>query len=187
MKGIRGTLKERQWKIKYEVQLLIRCTISFLYNIALTRTSTLTCMDGNIMCPNNAIKSKTNQHFKVSSLASNFKNTSHNNNLSPSGKVSKYPLSCRIITRKIPFMKCIYFNDRNDYSPIGVSSSGAMHKHPGRVGDSPLPGSGLYAGNHIFAYIFVTFVPFEFFLFRPNQVSDFENSRKCLLEWCSML
>ena len=28
----------------------------------------------------------------------------------------------------------------------GVSSSGVMYKHPGRVGDSPLPGSGLYAG-----------------------------------------
>ena len=28
----------------------------------------------------------------------------------------------------------------------GVSSSGIMYKHPGRVGDSPLPGSGLYAG-----------------------------------------
>ena len=30
----------------------------------------------------------------------------------------------------------------------GVSSSGAMYKHPGRVGDSPLPGSGLYAGQY---------------------------------------
>jgi len=29
----------------------------------------------------------------------------------------------------------------------GVSTSGMPGKHPGRVGDSPLPGSGLYAGK----------------------------------------
>jgi len=28
-----------------------------------------------------------------------------------------------------------------------VSTSGMPGKHPGRVGDSPLPGSGLYAGK----------------------------------------
>ncbi|KAL9965284.1 hypothetical protein ACROYT_G029059 [Oculina patagonica] len=31
----------------------------------------------------------------------------------------------------------------------GVSSSGMAFKHPGRVGDSPLPGSGLYADDEI--------------------------------------
>ena len=31
----------------------------------------------------------------------------------------------------------------------GVSSSGIAFKHPGRVGDSPLPGSGLYADNEV--------------------------------------
>lgn len=30
---------------------------------------------------------------------------------------------------------------------VGVSSSGMAFKHPGRVGDSPLPGSGLYADD----------------------------------------
>ena len=32
---------------------------------------------------------------------------------------------------------------------VGVSSSGMAHKYPGRVGDSPLPGCGLYAGKGI--------------------------------------
>lgn len=31
----------------------------------------------------------------------------------------------------------------------GVSTSGFAFKHPGRVGDSPLPGSGLYADDEI--------------------------------------
>lgn len=31
----------------------------------------------------------------------------------------------------------------------GVSSSGMAFKHPGRIGDSPLPGSGLYADDEI--------------------------------------
>ena len=32
------------------------------------------------------------------------------------------------------------------YHSPGVSTSGCPNKHAGRVGDSPLPGSGLYAG-----------------------------------------
>lgn len=32
---------------------------------------------------------------------------------------------------------------------VGVSTSGMPHKHPGRVGDSALPGNGLYAGKSI--------------------------------------
>ena len=31
----------------------------------------------------------------------------------------------------------------------GVSTSGPPFKHPGRVGDSPLPGCGLYADNEV--------------------------------------
>ena len=31
----------------------------------------------------------------------------------------------------------------------GVSTSGCSFKHPGRVGDSPLPGSGLYADDEV--------------------------------------
>lgn len=31
----------------------------------------------------------------------------------------------------------------------GVSTSGFAFKHPGRVGDSPLPGSGLYADDEV--------------------------------------
>lgn len=36
--------------------------------------------------------------------------------------------------------------DGNDIT-CGVSTSGMPHKHPGRVGDSALPGNGLYADN----------------------------------------
>ena len=32
---------------------------------------------------------------------------------------------------------------------IGVSTSGPPFKAPGRVGDSPLPGCGLYADNTV--------------------------------------
>ncbi|XP_069090364.1 N(4)-(Beta-N-acetylglucosaminyl)-L-asparaginase-like [Pleurodeles waltl] len=32
---------------------------------------------------------------------------------------------------------------------VGVSTSGAPFKYPGRVGDSPLPGCGLYADNEV--------------------------------------
>ena len=31
----------------------------------------------------------------------------------------------------------------------GVSTSGMAFKHPGRIGDSPLPGSGLYADDEV--------------------------------------
>lgn len=37
----------------------------------------------------------------------------------------------------------------NIVAPSGVSSSGSSFKHPGRVGDSPLPGSGLYADDEV--------------------------------------
>lgn len=36
---------------------------------------------------------------------------------------------------------------RFEYAFIGVSTSGAPGKHPGRVGDSALPGGGLYASR----------------------------------------
>lgn len=39
--------------------------------------------------------------------------------------------------------------DSRSHLVAGVSSSGISFKHPGRVGDSPLPGSGLYADNEI--------------------------------------
>ncbi|CAH3150190.1 unnamed protein product [Pocillopora meandrina] len=39
--------------------------------------------------------------------------------------------------------------DSRSHLVAGVSSSGIAFKHPGRVGDSPLPGSGLYADNEI--------------------------------------
>ncbi|XP_067053316.1 N(4)-(Beta-N-acetylglucosaminyl)-L-asparaginase-like isoform X2 [Acropora muricata] len=39
--------------------------------------------------------------------------------------------------------------DSNMQIAAGVSSSGMAFKHPGRVGDSPLPGSGLYADDEV--------------------------------------
>ena len=39
----------------------------------------------------------------------------------------------------------------------GVSTSGMSGKHPGRVGDSPLPGAGLYAGKLV-GYFFTQFI-----------------------------
>lgn len=33
------------------------------------------------------------------------------------------------------------------FNCLGVSTSGMPNKHPGRVGDSALPGNGLYAGK----------------------------------------
>lgn len=39
---------------------------------------------------------------------------------------------------------------------VGVSSSGMAFKHPGRVGDSPLPGSGLYADDEVMRLICYT-------------------------------
>lgn len=42
-------------------------------------------------------------------------------------------------------------NDCHD--TVGVSSSGMAFKHPGRVGDSPLPGSGLYADDEVGAAV----------------------------------
>ncbi|XP_068685283.1 N(4)-(Beta-N-acetylglucosaminyl)-L-asparaginase-like [Montipora foliosa] len=39
--------------------------------------------------------------------------------------------------------------DSNMQMAAGVSSSGMPFKHPGRVGDSPLPGSGLYADDEV--------------------------------------
>jgi len=39
--------------------------------------------------------------------------------------------------------------DSNMQVAAGVSSSGMAFKHPGRVGDSPLPGSGLYADDEV--------------------------------------
>ncbi|RUS91911.1 hypothetical protein EGW08_000313, partial [Elysia chlorotica] len=36
-----------------------------------------------------------------------------------------------------------------NFSPLGVSTSGAANKQPGRVGDSALPGAGLYADSEI--------------------------------------
>ena len=35
---------------------------------------------------------------------------------------------------------------------LGVSTSGSSFKHPGRVGDSPLPGSGLYADDEVHVF-----------------------------------
>ncbi|XP_070548080.1 N(4)-(Beta-N-acetylglucosaminyl)-L-asparaginase-like [Ptychodera flava] len=39
--------------------------------------------------------------------------------------------------------------DKKGNLAVGVSTSGAANKHPGRVGDSPLPGSGLYVDNKV--------------------------------------
>lgn len=39
--------------------------------------------------------------------------------------------------------------DSKGHMAAGVSTSGSSFKHPGRVGDSPLPGSGLYADDEI--------------------------------------
>jgi len=39
--------------------------------------------------------------------------------------------------------------DSKRHMAAGVSTSGCSFKHPGRVGDSPLPGSGLYADDEI--------------------------------------
>ncbi|XP_074633522.1 N(4)-(Beta-N-acetylglucosaminyl)-L-asparaginase-like isoform X2 [Acropora palmata] len=43
--------------------------------------------------------------------------------------------------------------DSNMQVAAGVSSSGMAFKHPGRVGDSPLPGSGLYADDEVGAAV----------------------------------
>ncbi|XP_077863581.1 N(4)-(beta-N-acetylglucosaminyl)-L-asparaginase-like [Saccoglossus kowalevskii] len=39
--------------------------------------------------------------------------------------------------------------DRHGNIAVGSSTSGSPNKHVGRVGDSPLPGCGLYADNQI--------------------------------------
>lgn len=39
--------------------------------------------------------------------------------------------------------------DRNRNLAAGTSTNGASHKIPGRVGDSPIPGSGAYADNTV--------------------------------------
>ena len=39
--------------------------------------------------------------------------------------------------------------DRNGNLAAGTSTNGASHKIPGRVGDSPIPGSGAYADNTV--------------------------------------
>lgn len=39
--------------------------------------------------------------------------------------------------------------DQNGCVAAGVSTSGPPFKFPGRVGDSPLPGCGLYADNSV--------------------------------------
>ncbi len=41
--------------------------------------------------------------------------------------------------------------DRGGYIAAGVSTSGPPFKPPGRVGDSPLPGCGLYADDRVSA------------------------------------
>lgn len=39
--------------------------------------------------------------------------------------------------------------DKNGNIAAGTSTNGASHKIPGRVGDSPIPGSGAYADNAV--------------------------------------
>lgn len=39
--------------------------------------------------------------------------------------------------------------DKNGNIAAGTSTNGASHKIPGRVGDSPIPGSGAYADNSV--------------------------------------
>ena len=39
--------------------------------------------------------------------------------------------------------------DKSGHIAAGVSTSGPPFKLPGRVGDSPLPGCGLYADNTV--------------------------------------
>jgi len=41
------------------------------------------------------------------------------------------------------------FHIKKCWSITGVTTSGIPNKHPGRVGDSPLPGCGLYAGKYV--------------------------------------
>ena len=52
-----------------------------------------------------------------------------------------------------PAVLCL---DKYGHLAAGVSTSGPPFKAPGRVGDSPLPGCGLYADDkvHIITYIY---------------------------------
>ncbi len=43
---------------------------------------------------------------------------------------------------------------------LGVSSSGMAYKHPGRVGDSPLPGAGLYASKNVLDKVLIFYFSF---------------------------
>ena len=44
--------------------------------------------------------------------------------------------------------------DKYGHLAAGVSTSGPPFKAPGRVGDSPLPGCGLYADDRVCHYMF---------------------------------
>uniref|UniRef100_W5K7U6 Zgc:153169 n=1 Tax=Astyanax mexicanus TaxID=7994 RepID=W5K7U6_ASTMX len=59
----------------------------------------------------------------------------------------------QVLTLSVSFYTSFYFGlialDLSGNITVGVSTSGAPFKAPGRVGDSPLPGSGLYADHTV--------------------------------------
>ncbi|XP_048738230.1 N(4)-(Beta-N-acetylglucosaminyl)-L-asparaginase-like [Ostrea edulis] len=65
-------------------------------------------------------------------------------------RVDKTP--CQSITENNPIghdtLGLIAVGQHGGDIAVGVSTSGAPRKHPGRVGDSALPGGGLYANAH---------------------------------------
>lgn len=60
-----------------------------------------------------------------------------------------YFIDTRNITIFCPAVLCL---DKHGHLAAGVSTSGPPFKAPGRVGDSPLPGCGLYADDKVHHY-----------------------------------
>ena len=58
-----------------------------------------------------------------------------------------------------PALLCL---DQRGALAAGVSTSGPPFKHPGRVGDSPLPGCGLYADDKVNTCVMDSQVNFVF-------------------------
>lgn len=71
---------------------------------------------------------------------------------------------------------------------VGVSTSGLRHKIPGRVGDSPIPGSGGYANDEVLTLWLCTLnflPPFDLGLFVTNYRVLFSHAARFKLEFGS--